>query len=112
MASELSLFSSTSNAGEGICAAAKFAPSSKTPNTAAPQIEVRPEFIRRLIISPLPRTRLCSKYYTLVAQPFLLVFFLLQTRVLRLAAPSWLTNFAWHCHPLRKTQLCHTTASL
>ena len=75
MASELSLFSSTSNAGEGVCAAAKFAPSSKTPNTGAPQIEVRREFIHRLIISPLPRTKLSSKYYTLVAQPFLLVFF-------------------------------------
>jgi len=75
MASELSLFSSTSNAGEGVCATAKFATSSKTPNIAAPQIEVRREFIHRFIISPLPRAKLSGKYYTLVAQPFLLLFF-------------------------------------
>src|SRR2546425_919220 len=64
-----------STAGEGVPPAAKFTPSSKIPNTAAPQIEVRPEFIHRLIISPHPRAKLSSKYYTLVAQPFLLVFF-------------------------------------
>jgi hypothetical protein len=75
MASELSLFSSTSNTGEGVCPAAKFAPSNKTPNTAATLIEVRPEFIHRLIMSPLPPAKLSSKYYTLVAQPFLPVFF-------------------------------------
>src|SRR6267378_8060142 len=67
IASELSLFSSTSNAGEGVCAAVKFAASRKTPNAPVRQIELRPEFIHRLIIPPLPHAKLPSKYYTLVA---------------------------------------------
>src|SRR5882724_9606966 len=80
MASELSLFSSTSNAGEGVCAAVKFAASRKTPNAPMRQIELRPEFIHRLIVSPLPLTKLCSKYYTLVAHHSCLCSFPLNGR--------------------------------
>jgi hypothetical protein len=63
----LSLFSSTSNVGEGVCAAAKFPASRKTPSTAASKIELRPEFIHRLAILPPTRTKASSKYYTLLA---------------------------------------------
>src|SRR2546430_10455639 len=65
MASELSLFSSTSNAGEGVCAAVKFAASRKTPNAPAAQIDLGPEFIHGLLIIPPTPPKASSKYYTL-----------------------------------------------
>src|SRR6266581_7070975 len=71
MANELSLFSSTSNAGEGVCAAVKFAPSRRTPSTAVRQIELRADFIECTVIFPSAWTNGSSKYYTLVARPFL-----------------------------------------
>src|SRR6267378_3485278 len=52
MISELSLFSSTSNAGEGVCAMVKFAANRKTLNAPAAQIDLGPEFIHRLLIIP------------------------------------------------------------
>src|SRR5207248_4289328 len=65
IASELSLFSNTSNAEEGVCTAVKFAATKKTPSTDAPQIETRLFLLMyRMVLFPFLQRDSRRKFYT------------------------------------------------
>src|SRR5947208_13820954 len=65
IASMLSLFSRTSNAGEGVCASARFAATKKTPSTDAPQIETRLFLLMyRMVLFPFLQRDSRRKFYT------------------------------------------------